>query len=269
MNKLLLALLFTLLLPAVASAQQLVDTELPAAGVLGDALANPTVTSLGAHALVFDGTVWRRLTVGVAGTASTQVLTIQGIAAMTPIKSQITDGAGTAYTLSTDFADGSVYAAASAGPLFMTVRKDTAAAFTGVIDGDVSPLQVNATGQLRVTDDVGGTPLAVVTAATSTNATSVKTTAGRLLGIYLVNTTGTLQYIRFYNLAAAPTCSSAVGHVFAMPIPASTSGAGFSMAFPDGGLAFSTGIAYCITAGPASTDVSTTIVGTYGVLNYK
>lgn len=34
---------------------------------------------------VYDGSVWRRLTIGTAGTASAQVLTVQGIAAMTPL----------------------------------------------------------------------------------------------------------------------------------------------------------------------------------------
>ena len=40
----------------------------------------------------FDGTVWRRLTFGVAGTASAQVLTVQGIASMTPFL--VGDGVG-------------------------------------------------------------------------------------------------------------------------------------------------------------------------------
>ncbi len=34
---------------------------------------------------VFDGTVWRRQTIGVAGTAAAQVYTVQGIASMTPL----------------------------------------------------------------------------------------------------------------------------------------------------------------------------------------
>lgn len=38
-----------------------------------------------AATMAYDGTVWRRLTFGVAGTASAQVLTVQGIAGMTPL----------------------------------------------------------------------------------------------------------------------------------------------------------------------------------------
>ncbi len=45
-------------------------------------------TGLGLNAslsMAFDGSVWRRLTFGTAGTASAQVLTVQGIASMTPL----------------------------------------------------------------------------------------------------------------------------------------------------------------------------------------
>ncbi len=45
-----------------------------------------------AQAQVFDGTVWRRLTIGVAGTASAQVLTVQGIASMTALSVTPTAG---------------------------------------------------------------------------------------------------------------------------------------------------------------------------------
>lgn len=40
---------------------------------------------------VYDGSVWRRFTIGTAGTASTQVLSVQGIASMTALK---VDGSG-------------------------------------------------------------------------------------------------------------------------------------------------------------------------------
>ncbi len=38
--------------------------------------------------MAYDGTVWRRLTFGTAGTASAQVLTVQGISSMTPLQVQ-------------------------------------------------------------------------------------------------------------------------------------------------------------------------------------
>lgn len=39
---------------------------------------------------VYDGSVWRRLTIGTAGTASAQVLSVQGIASMTPLLATVT-----------------------------------------------------------------------------------------------------------------------------------------------------------------------------------
>lgn len=48
------------------------------------------------------------------------------------------------------YADGSVWAAGSFGAEFLAVRKDAAGALTGVADGDFSPLQVNANGELKV-----------------------------------------------------------------------------------------------------------------------
>lgn len=46
--------------------------------------------------------------------------------------------------------DGAVWAAGSTGSMPLAVRKDTGAAFSGVADGDFSPLQVDADGNLRV-----------------------------------------------------------------------------------------------------------------------
>lgn len=44
-----------------------------------------TVALSGGLSMVYDGSVWRRQTVGVAGTAAAQVTTVQGISSMTPL----------------------------------------------------------------------------------------------------------------------------------------------------------------------------------------
>lgn len=44
-----------------------------------------TVALNGSEMMVYDATVWRRFTIGTAGSASAQVLTVQGIASMTPL----------------------------------------------------------------------------------------------------------------------------------------------------------------------------------------
>lgn len=105
-------------------------------------------------------------------------------------------------------------------------------------------------------------------AAATTNATSVKTSAGNVYGYSLSNTLGTVYYLRMYNLAAAPTCSSAVGFVESIMIPSSTSGAGRERHQPNG-QAFSTGIAYCITDTAASTGNGAAAVGVQVTLLFK
>lgn len=177
-----------------------------------------------------------------------------------------------------------------------SVRQDSIASSTNA-DGDYQPLKSDSAGRLYVTgavtnagtfvvqengaaltalqliddDQTGGTPSPVVSAA-SNNFTTVKASAGRVLGMYLVNTTATVYYIRFYNDAAMVTgdCASATNWMFSMPIPSnSTSGAGFSMPFPSGGLAFGTGIGYCITGGGSSSDNTSAATGIYGLISYK
>jgi hypothetical protein len=106
------------------------------------------------------------------------------------------------------------------------------------------------------------------TSAASNNSTSCKGSAGNLYSVFLVNTTATLYYLRLYNLASAPTCTSATGFLQSIPVPASTSGAGFTFT-PAVPIAFSTGIGFCFTGASASTDNTNAATGVFGVLEYK
>ncbi len=119
------------------------------------------------------------------------------------------------------------------------------------------------------------TPLTCYVAATaSTNATSCKASPGNVYTYSVSNTTATVYYLRMYNLAAAPTCSSATGYVETLPIPSSTSGAGRERSQPNG-QSLSTasvtagGIGFCITGGASSTDNTNAAVGVYVTLTYK
>lgn len=107
-----------------------------------------------------------------------------------------------------------------------------------------------------------------LTSAATTNSTSVKTSAGNVYLFSIVNTTATLYYLRIYNLAAAPTCSSATGFVETIPIPASATGAGIVRSQPIA-QAFTTGIAYCLTGGGSSTDNTAAATGVYLTILYK
>lgn len=124
--------------------------------------------------------------------------------------------------------------------------------------------------------DSGGNEIVVPTAglthyaaaAASTNATSVEASSGTVYHYSLTNTTSTIYYLRMYNLATAPTCSSATGFVESIPIPASTSGGGRERPM-NIGQAFTTGIAYCITGGSSSTDNTNAAAGVFVSILYK
>lgn len=98
----------------------------------------------------------------------------------------------------------------------------------------------------------GFTPYKLVSAA-STNATSVKASAGTLAAIVVSNVNAAMRYLKFYNKASAPTVGTDIP-VFIVPIPGNTAGAGAAIPLPPQGLNFTTGIAFALTTGLADAD---------------
>jgi hypothetical protein len=99
----------------------------------------------------------------------------------------------------------------------------------------------------------GGATIKHVIAAAGTNATSVKASAGRVIGWSFSNTTATYKYVRLYNLATSPTVgTSTVIQTIGIP-PNGIA----QMNFP-GGIGYATGIALSITGAAADND--TTVV---------
>jgi len=90
-----------------------------------------------------------------------------------------------------------------------------------------------------------------VHSAATTNATSVKASAGTIGGIYVTNTNAAVRYLKLYNKASAPTVGTDVP-VWTIAIPANSER---DIPIP-GGMAFSTGIAFAITTGAADTDAT-------------
>lgn len=115
---------------------------------------------------------------------------------------------------------------------------------------------------------IGGAENFAHQSGASNNSTNIKTSAGTIYDISIVNTTATLYYVKLYNLASAPTCSSATGFIESIPVPASTTGAGIVRTFPVG-RAYSTGIGFCITAGGTSTDNTSAATGVFLSIGYK
>jgi hypothetical protein len=211
---------------------------------------------------------------GTAGTASTDVLSIQGIASMVALKvdgSAVTQpisaaslplpsGAatsakqpalGTAGSPSTDVL--TVQGAAS-----MTALKVDGSAATQPISGTVTATPAAATSG-------GATPYKLISAA-STNASSVKASAGTLYSLSAFNTNASARYLKLYDKASSPTVGTDTP-VMTMLIPPSNGG--FIHHLPVG-MAFSAGIALAITGAMADSD--TTAIGANDVcvnLGYK
>lgn len=86
-------------------------------------------------------------------------------------------------------------------------------------------------------------------AAGSTNADTVKASAGVVTGYYLVNTALTFRYVKLYNKASDPTVGTDTPRcVYGIP-PESAANQNF-----DPPLAFATGIAIAIVTGIADSD---------------
>jgi len=125
----------------------------------------------------------------------------------------------------------------------------------------------NVVGQVSINQTTPGTTNAVQSVPGTTgglsffflqpiagnNSTNIKASAGQLYHVTATNNSATINYLRFYNTAGAPTCTSATGIVYQIAIPASTSGAGFVQDISMG-LPFSTGIGICVTSGYTTTD---------------
>lgn len=126
--------------------------------------------------------------------------------------------------------------------------------------GDIAVPRMTVLRQLLVgtqATTIGGwTPYELISAAT-TNATSVKASAGSIGSIICGNNGAGIAYLKLYNKASAPTVGTDTP-VHTILIPGNTAGAGFSYPIP-AGLSFSTGIAFAVTGGMAVAD--TTAVG--------
>jgi hypothetical protein len=86
----------------------------------------------------------------------------------------------------------------------------------------------------------------------STNATSVKASAGTLFGLTASNTAASARFIKLFNLAVAPTVGTSVP-VLTVTVPA---GGTFSVDLGTLGLRFGTGIALAITAAAGDADAT-------------
>jgi hypothetical protein len=92
----------------------------------------------------------------------------------------------------------------------------------------------------------------LVSAAASTNATSVKASAGRIARLIGYNASTSVRYLKMYNKASAPTVGTDTPVLTLALKPSDT----FSWDLENFGHAFSTGIAYALTTGSADSDTA-------------
>lgn len=140
----------------------------------------------------------------------------------------------------------------------------------GVNAGDVASANAlpvtDATAQSSLaaintkTPDFGLTPFKLIAAGT-TNATSVKGTAGKLYGWTITNSSTAAKRVKLYNKASAPTVGTDVP-VLTLEVPAA-SGAilGKLERSQTRGINFSTGIALATTNGQADADTAAVTAG--------
>jgi hypothetical protein len=84
----------------------------------------------------------------------------------------------------------------------------------------------------------------------------VKATAGVLVGGIITNTAATVSYLKCSNLTAANTTPGTSAVFFAAAIPGASTGAGFALPIPPGGVTFSTALTCYLVKGEADTDVA-------------
>lgn len=112
----------------------------------------------------------------------------------------------------------------------------------------------------------GGCTPAHLLSTASTNATVVKGSAGTLCKLSAINTTASLYYLKFYNVASGPTCASDTV-VATYPVPASTTGAGVEVNLGPFGEAYTVGIGFCLTGALADNDNTNAATGV--VISYS
>lgn len=149
---------------------------------------------------------------------------------------------------------GSTAGTSTTGLLYSAVAGAATSAVPSYTNAQANPLSLNLEGALRVVPHppvaAGLTSSGLISAAT-TNATSVKASAGQLCGIQASNINASARYLKFYNKASAPTVGTDTPLFAPLLIPPNSSGLVFNSPFC---ISFSTGIAYATTTGVANSD---------------
>ena len=192
---------------------------------------------------------------GTAGTADTQVLSVQGIASGTAITVSPSTGS---FASDVVFGTATYTEATSTGPLIGGVRNDTLDALANTTN-EIAPLQFNSVGAAYVQPTAGTSGGATSAKRTSVGTTEdeheIKGSAGTLYSATLTNTNAAARYFRCADQIATSTTPGTTTPIIDLAIPGATVGAGITFAFPVG-LSFSTGLTCWFVTGAADTDLT-------------
>lgn len=267
---------------AALTALQLIDdavytdgTGTPSKGlaVMGTDGTNPQIisTNTTGHVNIADG----GNTITVDGTVSvTGTVTVDGSGVTQPISAvslPLPSGAAAETTLATvetntDFGT-VVGGGVEATALRVTIASDSTGVLT-VDNGGTFATQAAQSGTWTVQpgntanttpwlvndrpDTTGGLSLSKTVSAATTNATSVKGSAGQVYAVQVFNTNASPRYLKLYDKATAPTVGTDTP-VKTLLIPGNANGAGMVLNW-DKGLVFSNGIGFGTTTGMADSD---------------
>lgn len=164
-------------------------------------------------------------------------------------------GTGGVAATSLGKAEDAVAASGDTGIAVWAIRRDTPATNVSAA-GDYAELAVNGVGGLwtsQASIATGGATLYRLLSAASTNANSVKASAGKVYKIWATNTNAAVRYVKLYNKASSPTVGTDTP-VMTLAIPGNAAGAGAIFDAGDVGANFATGIAIATTTGAADND---------------
>jgi hypothetical protein len=193
-------------------------------------------------------TPWLVTGSGTAGTAAAGVLTVQGIASMTPVQvSQATAANLNATVVGTG-----------------TFAVQAAQSGTWTVQPGNTP---NTTAWLTqpVAGTAGGSSTTGNIVANNTTGVNLKGSAGVVYGVQMSAIGSTPVYVKLYNKATAPTCGTDTP-VKRLIIPAASTaanGSGSNVSLGAVGVTFSLGIGYCVTGGITDADTSSPAANSY------
>ncbi len=246
---------------------------------------------------------------GSAGSPNASVLTVQGVAAMTPLNANPTQwggaprGAATTWGTAPSgnvpgvnaelFVGGAAVSSGSPVPVFATLATQGptspggSAGVSDLVGGVFTPggITLTATQQAAVQLQPDGRLIVAPTAGAqggassfseivpaNTTGISVKASAGTLYEVNLANIGASVLWVKLYDSATAPTCGSGTP-LRRLMIPANSTaanGAGSNINLGPVGVAFANGIGLCVTAGVADTDTTSPVASVATVgLSYK